>query len=422
MVEKKGVTKLKSNEKNKIRILLTALVLVCSLMLLSVALAVGGGFSKDNQSCAASRDETPEHIYIAEGEMAAVWVPYMSLADLSEEKIDKIIADCKALGANAIVFHVRPFGDALYKSQYFPWSHLVGGEQGRAPEFDPLEYIISKAHAQNLAVHAWINPFRIRSESGKTPAKLSELNQARIWLEDDIAENDHFVIEYNSGLYYNPGEDAVRKLIVDGVREIVENYNIDGIHFDDYFYPANDAKFDDSVSYERYKNAGGSRSLLEWRTENVNTLIREVYSAVKEADKNCVFGISPQGNIQNCLNMGADVYEWCANEGYIDYICPQIYWSFEHKIKPFAETCEEWRNIIKVENISLYVGLALYKAGSEADNGQWLASDDIIARQIEYLRNTKTSGFFIYSYEYLSKEQTAREVENIKEKLAQTIS
>ena len=366
-----------------------------------------------------SRTAIPNQIILAEeDEMRAVWIPYMSLPNVTPEIIDHMVASCKAMGANAIVFHVRPFGDAVYDSLYFPASHLLNGVQGRdnADGFDPLAYIIDKAHENGMQLHAWVNPLRIQLAGGNVPSELSADNPYNVWRGDDNPANDDWVVDYKDGKFYNPAVEEVRTLIVNGMAELAANYNVDGVHWDDYFYPANDESFDDSARYLSYKAGGGNMSLREWRTNNINTLVRDVYNKVKATNSNCVFGISPAGNIENCLLMGADVYEWCSVSGYIDYICPQIYWTFDSTAAPFAQRAQEWKAMVKCENIKFYVGLALYKAGSDADGSKWLRSDRIIADQIEYIRGREVNadGFMIYSYEYITGQQTAAEMENVR--------
>jgi len=367
-------------------------------------------------------EETPDFVVLKEDtEMRAVWVAYMSLYNVDRQMIEKIVADCKAIGANAIIFHVRPFGDALYNSSYFPWSHFISGTQGVAPEdgFDPLQYAIDCAHANGMQLHAWVNPLRIQMTGGKLPAELSSDNPYVKFRTDENAENDLWVIDYNNGKFYNPGEAGARELIVNGMAEIAANYNVDGLHWDDYFYPANDESFDDSVSYQRYLASGGTGTLIEWRTENINTLVRDTYNKIKAANSNCVFGISPAGNINNCLKMGADVYEWGRVEGYVDYICPQVYWSFDNEVAPFAERCQAWRDIVTADGVKLYIGLALYKAGTDSDEGLWLNNDSIIADEIEYIRSQSidTDGFMIFSYEDLFRESAAEAVAKMKEEI-----
>ncbi len=370
----------------------------------------------------ASQTAIPNKVILdEEDELIAVWVPYMSVGNLTPEKIDGIVAACKGMGANAIMFHVRPFGDALYESLYFPYSHLVCGTQGvgNADGFDPLAYIIDKAHENGMQLHAWVNPLRIQLAGGRVPSQLSADNPYNVWRSDSDPANDDWVIDYDGGKFYNPAVEEVRQLIINGMAELAANYNVDGVHWDDYFYPAEDEAFDDSARYSAYVAAGGTMTLRQWRTSNINTLVSGVYSKVKATNSNCIFGISPAGNIENCLAAGADVYEWCSSEGYIDYICPQIYWTFDSTAAPFAQRTDEWKSMVTNPAIDFYVGLALYKAGSEQDGGKWLRSDRIIADQVEYLRSDKVNadGFMIYSYEYITGEQTAAEMDNLRKLL-----
>lgn len=354
-------------------------------------------------------------------EMRGVWIPYISQNDIDSAAIDEMVAECRVMGANAIFFHVRPFGDALYESDYFPWSHLISGSQGTAPSgsFDPLSYMIRTAHSYGIEVHAWINPLRIQLTGGSVPTAVSADNPYTVWRTDDDPSNDDRVIDYNGGKFYNPAYPEVRQLLIDGMVELVKYYDVDGIHWDDYFYPAADESFDDSIAYTAYTEAGGTMTLTEWRTENINTLVRDSYAAVKAADRGCRFGISPQGNFGNCLRIGADVYKWCSTPGYIDYICPQIYWTFSSTAAPFDVRCAEWRSIVTCEDIDLYIGLALYKAAGTADGGKWQVSDTDIADQITYLRGNDVSaeGFILYSYQYLSEKGWEGEVAAVRELL-----
>ncbi len=409
--------------KKEIWLPLCAMLLVISVILAFLIIPYSGGASAPVISVLTRTDmqsvidvETNKE---KSAEMRAIWVPYMSLTGVTEEKIDAIVDNAEIYGYNAIIFHVRPYADAFYRSELFPSSHLANGVQGGELKFDPLEYVIRKAHARGIEVHAWVNPLRIQHQNGTIPTQLSEDNPYNIFRNDDVESNDSYVIDYKKGKFFNPGEAGARKYIIDGICEIVENYDVDGIHWDDYFYPADDESFDDSESYNLYKAAGGEMDLIEWRTENINMLVSDTYKAVKEIDSEVIFGISPQGNIGNCLNMGADVYEWCSTDGYIDYICPQIYWSFDHATAPYDEMCLKWRDIVKSPSVKFYIGLALYKAGSDSDNGTWEGSDDILAREVRFARgdNVSADGFMVYSYEYLNKENTKAEVFNLTKEL-----
>ncbi len=403
--------------KREIWLPLCALVLVAAVIIGFVAFPADTDVSVPVISVLSQSDIASEEIK-EDTEMRGIWVPYISLSGITTEKLDRIVDDAEDYGYNAIIFHVRPFADALYKSELFPSSHLFDGEQGGEAPFDPLAYIIEKAHERNIEVHGWINPMRIQHQNGKLPSELSADNPYNVFRNDEDETNDCYVIDYEKGKFFNPGEEGARKYIVDGICEIVENYDVDGIHWDDYFYPADDESFDDSESYGRYLENGGEMSLIEWRTENVNTLVRDSYSAVKAIKPEVVFGISPQGNTGNCLNMGADIYEWCSGSGYIDYICPQIYWSFDHPVAPYDEICLKWDSIVTNDSIKYYIGLALYKAGTDSDSGTWSGSDDILAREVRFAREeTKTDGFMVYSYDYLNREETAAEVENLTNEL-----
>ena len=350
-------------------------------------------------------------------ELRGVWVAYPSLDGVDKKMIDRIVSESKANGMNTIFFHVRPFGDALYQSDYYPWSHLATGTQGKAPAdgFDPLAYAVEAAHREGIALHAWLNPLRIMLPNGVYPPSLSEDNPYTVWRNADDPDNDNWVIDYQKGKFYNPAVPEVRELIVNGTREIVERYNVDGIHWDDYFYPADDESFDDSVSYSAYKEQGGKLSLTEWRTGNINELVSAVYSAVKSADSKRLFGISPAGNVENCLSAGADVITWGSSKGYVDYLIPQVYWSSDNTVAPFEQVCRRWDGLVTSPDVKLYIGLALYKAGSDSDGGKWLKADDVIMNQVLYTRSGEINakGFVLYSYAYFDSPQTAEEMKNL---------
>lgn len=354
-----------------------------------------------------------------EGEMMAVWVPYMSLSvedNPSQEafvkKFDEIVKTSKEHNMNTLIVHVRPFGDALYPSKYYPWSHILTGTQGKDPGYDPLSYMVEAAHKAGLEFHAWINPLRIRVSD--TPKKLSDDNPYTKWKSDK--DKSDYVTDWDGDLYFNPAYPEVRKYIIESVEEIVKNYAVDGIHFDDYFYPTSDVDYD-KASYDAYKKSLGEDTTPltqnAWRTANINSLVSGVYSAVHNLSSHTVFGISPQGNIDNDIGMGADVYSWGKTTGYVDYICPQIYVSFDHPLLPYDSTADEWRQLVNNKGVKLYIGLAVYKAGSDADEGSWEGSQDILKKEIEYGRELKADGFMLYSYDYLVNDQTKEEIENV---------
>lgn len=349
------------------------------------------------------------------GELRGVWIPYFSLScgdnmteDTFKRNFDKIITICRSHGANTVFVQVRPNCDAAYPSEIFPFSDFYK-ISGKAPDYDPLAYMVSAAHRSGLEFHAWINPYRISSSKTIVP----EDSPCKKWEYDDSK-----VIKYNGGLYMNPGSAEVRSLVIAGVKELAENYDIDGVHMDDYFYAFTESQYD-KVGYDAYLESVSSGSealsLEKWRCANVNTLISGIYKTVKSVDNDMLIGISPQGNPDNDITLGADVYSWCSQKGYIDYIAPQIYFNSDNPVCPYENTVRLWDEMITEKGVKLYIGLALYKAGSDEDDGTWLTADNIIASQIKYSRTAGADGYILYSFDYLENEQTSSEMANYDE-------
>ncbi len=344
-------------------------------------------------------------------DIKGVWVSYITLdmqntdctEDVFTEKIQSIINKTKENGFNTIIFQVRPFSDALYESQFYPWSHILTGEQGTAPKFDPLEIMCDLCHKNEVSIHAWINPYRVKTS--ETPEKLSEYNP--YYIDNSIG------FEHDDNIYLDPSNEKAQKLIINGVKEIVENYDIDGIQFDDYFYPEGADDFDNET-YELYKeNQNKPLSKDEWRKEYVNNLIEGVYKAIHNTKDEVIFGISPQGNLRNNEALFADVKTWCKEKGYIDYICPQIYFSLDNPALSFEDSLDEWLNLEMHKDLKLYIGLAGYKGGSDEDEGTWLDNDDILKTQIQICEKKNLDGFMLYSYESFLSEENAPEIANV---------
>lgn len=356
--------------------------------------------------------DTPE----SDEEMRGVWVSYMELSmenessktqKAFEDKFTEIAQKCRESGFNTLIVQVRPFCDALYKSSYFPWSHILTGTQGENPQYDALQIMCDICKENNLKIHAWINPYRV--SSNETPKKLSDNNP--------YTKNSEIGIKTDNGIFLDPSNETAQQLISDGVKEIAENYDVDGIQFDDYFYPTEDESFD-KKQYEAYIEKYGkenSMSLDNWRMQNVNTLICKVYRTIKSVDSSVEFGISPQGNIGNNDGLYADVKSWCTCKGFADYICPQIYFSLENPALTFEDCLDSWTSLDFDENVKLYVGLGGYKAGNgEYDEETWLLSDSIIADEYDILRNNKSvRGFMLYSYSCLEDDTAKKEINNL---------
>ena len=369
-------------------------------------------------------------------EMRAVWISFWEYGEKKYSKaqytkyIDNMFNDCKAKGLNTVIVHVRPFADATYPSKYFPWSKYISGTAGKNPGFDPLKYAVTAAHKRGLDIHAWINPYRITKDTTKI-SSLPRNSIARKWATSSSASKRRRVLKYNGQLYFNPASSQVQNLIVNGVKEIVKKYKVDGIHFDDYFYPSLGTSYKkvfDAKEYNAYKKACKKKkktpmSIVAWRRNNVNKLLKRVHTAVKSIRKKCSFGISPAGNIDNLYaknNYYADVKLWMNSTKYIDYICPQIYWSFTQKVCPYKETVDRWLAIPRNSKVKIYIGIAAYRAGiskaeakAVADIG-WSKSNTILKRQVQYLRSKGCDGFALYSYSSLNRPEAKKELKNLQ--------
>lgn len=399
------------------------ILLVLSILICVVAVASYKGQNLSSEHNPQSTSDTASVFSVKTNtqdneEMRGVWVSYMELSMENEkdksqkrftEKFEEIAENCTKLGYNTLIVQVRPFCDALYQSKYFPWSHILTGKQGNNPEYDPLKIICEICSEKNLKLHAWINPYRISTQN--TPSELSD---------DNPYVNDNSIgFKTKSGTYLDPSNENARKLIVDGIEEIVNNYDVDAVQFDDYFYPADMGNEDDN-QYEEYIKGcqNDSMDLETWRKANVNLLISETYRRIHSTKDDVEFGISPQGNINNSDELFADVRLWCTTNRYIDYICPQIYFSLENPSLTFEDSLRSWCELEFASNVKLYVGLAGYKAGTDNDEGTWLEDDDILSQEYNILcENNTVSGFMMYSYASLSSSDGRAEMENLHNNL-----
>lgn len=359
------------------------------------------------------KDEELKIIYISYLEYQQNFVG--NSKTINEVKIEKMIDNIKSLNFNCIMLHVSPFSDAIYHSKYFPYSYTLTGVEGKNPGFDYLEYFIKKAHQKKIQVHAWINPYRIRTD--QNISKISENNPAY-----ELLDTSHVLVN-NSGIYYNPASEIVKTLIINQVKEIINNYNVDGIHFDDYFYIQNEI---DAKEYKNYIDSGGKMSLKEFRLNHTNDLIKRVYKVIKDLDSDIIFSISPDGNINNnYLYHYADVKSWLSNDGYVDIIMPQIYYGFDNEYKPFEKTLHEWNSLLTNKNTKLIPILAFYKTGTideQAGTGknEWIKNNDVIIKQINHIKENKLTGFGLFRYDFLFHKDYLNkiskvELQNVKE-------
>ena len=347
-------------------------------------------------------------------ELRGVWVSTVANIDypsrqttnseiLKSEMIE-ILDNCKSMGFNAVFLQVRPCGDAFYNSSVFPWSKYLTGTQGVAPDngFDPLRFAVEEAHNRGIQLHAWINPYRITNSSSDNN-KLASNNPA-------VLNPGLVLTDSNGKMYYNPGDSASIDLIVNGAVEIVENYDVDGIHMDDYFYP--DASFNDDTTYSFYKDEYPNKA--DWRRANVNKLVQTLDERLHSVKPSIQFGISPRGIWANKDEMAegsdtrgggsystiyADSRAWVKN-GWVDYIMPQIYWNIGYEIADYTVLCNWWSDVVSDTDVRLYIGEGAYRTTSStlpAWKGE-TGTNELRTHIADGRNNPNISGYCCFTY------------------------
>ena len=323
----------------------------------------------------------------------------LSIEDQKQEFVSLLDGLQKA-GLNSVIVQIKPSADSFYPSTYGPWSEYLTGIQGQDPGYNPLAFMIEETHKRNMEFHAWFNPYRV-SVKGDIEA-LTEDHPAR--------RNPNWVVSYGGKLYYNPGIPEVRQFVIDSILEVVKNYNIDGVHLDDYFYPYPEKGIDflDDDLYKTYKRLA-NETKEEWRRNNINDFIKNLYQSIKNEKADVVFGVSPFGIWRNKANdpkgsdtrggvtsydsLYADTKYWVENE-WLDYIAPQIYWHFGYDRAEYRNLVNWWADLVKDKKTHLYIGHAAYKV--EEGDTPW-GNPLEISNQIEYNRGipqVKGSIFF----------------------------
>lgn len=351
-------------------------------------------------------------------EFRAVWIAtinnidwpstaYMSTEAQKKEFIN-LLDFHKKNGMNAVVVQIRPAADAFYPSQLEPWSEWLTGKQGQPPSpyYDPLEFMIEEAHLRGMEFHAWINPFRA----------VSNMKTANIHPSHISKKKPEWFLTYGNLLMFNPGIPEARNYIVMVIEDMLRRYDLDGIHFDDYFYPypEKDKSLDDLATFRKY---GGGLRLADWRRQNVDRFIFAVHQSVQRVNPRVKFGISPFGVWRNqdttpegsptrsgntsYDHLYADVRLWLAN-GWIDYIAPQLYQSTRHERIPYKPLLKWWSE--NTFGRHLYVGHATYRVFSSPEKG-WNDPSELPS-QLRYNRlTTNVHGSVFYSSKSLMNNQ-----------------
>ncbi|MGW3037844.1 glycoside hydrolase family 10 protein [Streptomyces sp. NPDC001178] len=322
----------------------------------------------------------------SEREMRGVWVATVANRDwpskpgltAAEQRAELIAVLDRAVRSrlNAVMFQVRPTADALWPSPYEPWSQVLTGTQGQDPGWDPLGTAVKEAHARGLELHAWFNPYRIANTTDVT--KLVASHPAR--------KHPEWVVPYGGKLYYNPGLPKVRAFVQNAMLDAVRKYPVDGVHFDDYFYPypVTGQTFDDDAAYARHGKSFPDRDA--WRRNNIDKLVVETAARIKQVRPGTRFGISPFGvwrnaatdargsdtraGVQTYDDLHADTRKW-VRENWIDYIAPQVYWNIGFAAADYAKLLPWWSEVARGTGTQVYVGEALYKAGDPAQAAPW---------------------------------------------------
>jgi uncharacterized lipoprotein YddW (UPF0748 family) len=301
---------------------------------------------------------------------------------------------------NTVVLQVRPTADALWPSPHEPWSQYLTGVQGQDPGWDPLGTAVREAHRRGLELHAWFNPYRVASHTD--PSRLVETHPARL--------HPDWIIAYGGKLYYDPGIPEVRRFVEDAMMDAVVRYDIDAVHFDDYFYPypVPDQVFDDDATFARYGD--GFRDKAAWRRDNINRLVLEMAARIKAAKKHVRFGISPFGvwrnattdplgsrtaaGVQTYDDLHADTRRW-VKEGWIDYVVPQVYWNMGFPPADYEALVPWWAEVADGTGVDLFIGEALYKVGVAGQPEAWHDPAEL-SRHLTYAKRYPAVGGHCY--------------------------
>jgi uncharacterized lipoprotein YddW (UPF0748 family) len=350
-----------------------------------------------------------------EREFRAVWMatvdnidfPTTKTLSVEQQKAELLqnLELAESLKLNAVIFQVRPQCDALYKSAIEPWSEFLTGEMGKAQSFDPLEFLVTEAHKRGILVHAWFNPYRALHPAAKTVSE-NHISKRR----------PELVRKYGKYLWLDPSDSEVQDYSLSVVMDVVRRYDIDGVHFDDYFYPypekdASGAKveFPDEINWQKYKNSGGKLLRDDWRRKNVNDFIEAVGREIKRIKPEILYGISPFGIWQPIpekeitgfnayAELYADARKWL-QDGTVDYLAPQLYWETARKGQSFPILFDWWKSQ-NVKKRHIWVGIAAYRIGS---NANFTAAE--IINQINLTENsTQTLGAIHFSFKSLRND------------------
>ncbi|GIO07679.1 hypothetical protein J31TS6_37070 [Brevibacillus reuszeri] len=321
-----------------------------------------------------------------------------------QQEYVQLLNELQAMGMNAVFVQVRPSADALYPSSLVPWSKYLTGTQGKDPGYDPLAFMVEETHKRGMQFHAWFNPFRANVD-----AKTDQLAANHV-----VKKHPEWIVNSSNKLYINPGIPQARQAIIAEITEVVQRYDVDGVHLDDYFYPSNGI-FNDETTFKTY-NSKNIATKADWRRDNINMFVQQLNQSIKNTKPHVQFGISPFGVWRNIAvdktgsdtkagvtaydNMYADVRTWI-KQGWMDYVTPQIYWSLSFAPAQYDKLVTWWSSEVRGTNVKLYIGHSPYKLGT-AEAG-WQNSQEII-NQLDYnTQHPEVQGSIFFSAKDLRK-------------------
>lgn len=394
--------------------------------------------------------DIPEYEF-NEKDIRGVWVSNVANIDMPrglekealQEYLRNMIANIASYNMNTIVYQVRPTSDAFYSSKLNPWSRFITGTEGKDPGFDVLQFVIDEAKKYNIRIHAWMNPYRVSTAALNLEEKTLEeaLNEYVNTLDDlNFAKRhpEHLIVDGANKVILSPSHPEVIDFVTKTIMEVADNYDVEGVHIDDYFYPYAKIPFErEEKDYLKYR-LSEEETFDDWRRRNVDMMIKSIHDALKNSfsktNRKVLFGISPfaiyrthssikeggwdkgsynaEGGLQCYSELYSDVYKWM-KENWIDYVVPQVYFPFERIDVTYHDLVKWWDNIAKETNTLLYIGQGLYQMGS---NEYWQNPEEI-ANQLKFnCQYKQVTGVIFFTYKDLVKGQN-----DIKDKSLDTI-
>jgi uncharacterized lipoprotein YddW (UPF0748 family) len=371
--------------------------LVLLMIVLIVSCRKNEDLITDNTPLNEPYNPSKDQIVVSKKEIRGAWIATVSNLDWPDTKnnataqkneLITLLDRLQSLNCNAVILQIRPNADAFYPSTLEPWSIFLTGTQGLDPGYDPLQFAIEESHKRGMEFHAWMNPYRIGNASTQLAASHVAL------------KHPDWVVNYQSVRYFNPGIPEVINHLTSVIKEIITKYDVDAIHFDDFFYPSGAKSTTDPFGFndkDAFLKYGAGKDVHTWRADNVNLMVQTVFQTIRQTKPGVLFGISPAGKRENSLDLYADPLIWLQQK-WVDYLAPQIYWEFGHPTADYGQLSNFWN--ANAQGVPMIIGLAVYKYQDPLYPA--FANVSQFDRQIEAVRtSTDLSGCFLYRTKYL---------------------